>query len=795
MMRGQFMKRGIIFGIIILLISTSVIPATLGSNTGKTKEKNANALPSQMPEKTTFLSIYVFGKTELEKHDIIVSSQDAAAIYSQFQELRIELTAHPFSEKTQRLKQEFLILLEEKNAIPAEVSKEELMALLQPPVSSPHYALKKGFFPFEGKASEFLCTFVSSGTGSALPIIILPRFIPILLTPIPRVFIRWNVKDGLTSCGGLRSGTGFIAYGAQKGVALGFWGIGLTFSLPPIMNFYGLAGYALYATVNADVIDHYPPNNPPEITQTDPADGQQMVPLSTSELRFSIEDLDGDLMSYTVTTNPDVGSGSGGLKPDGVYSIPLNGLESLTAYTCLIQVTDGEDSTEKTVTFTTEPAAPIISNPSPVDGDREVSIDILHLQFTLKDYQGDAMEYTVQTSPNIGSDHKIGVHNGTYTVPVSGLIYGTAYRWFVNVTDGTHWTRKVFSFGTGYPSPFDPFTYGWRYRKQITINHTQVAGDLENFPVVIGITDPDLIKAQIDGDDILFMNGVGASTKIHHEIETFNHASGNLVVWVNVSSISSNQDTIFYMYYGNPNSINQEYPQKTWDSHYLAVWHMDDATPSTIVDSTFNGYKGTKVASDEPIEENGKVGKSQNFDGTNDYIQFANTIIPIGSKTISAWVKKGKTGWQQVFANSQGDGSPNAGTAWCFDDTSGGILEFDLGNAGSPDHYIKVRVPVPDFEWHYYTMVFDSGNPQMYGYRDGALIVSSTKTIGTEAPPNYNLRMGKSNDMYTSYLMKGELDEIQISNTVESPQWISTEYANQNNPSAFLSIGPEESGP
>ncbi len=27
--------------------------------------------------------------------------------------------------------------------------------------------------------------------------------------------------------------------------------------------------------------------------------------------------------------------------------------------------------------------------------------------------------YTVQTSPNIGSDHETGVHDGTYTVPMS----------------------------------------------------------------------------------------------------------------------------------------------------------------------------------------------------------------------------------------------------------------------------------------------------------------------------------------------------------------------------------------
>ena len=117
---------------------------------------------------------------------------------------------------------------------------------------------------------------------------------------------------------------------------------------------------------------------------------------------------------------------------------------------------------------------------------------------------------------------------------------------------------KVFSFETGYPSQFDPFEYGWQYRKQITIDYTQVAGNLENFPVLLSTTDPDLIKAQVDGDDFLFMNDVGPAVKLRHELENFNQATGTLTASVNIPSLSSEEDMVFYMYYGNPNCINQE---------------------------------------------------------------------------------------------------------------------------------------------------------------------------------------------------------------------------------------------
>jgi len=67
----------------------------------------------------------------------------------------------------------------------------------------------------------------------------------------------------------------------------------------------------------------------------------------------------------------------------------------------------------------------------------------------LTDYQGDLMNYTVETSPDIGSGNGINVGNGRYTVSVSSsLNYSTTYIWRVSVTDGTHWTNITYMFTT-----------------------------------------------------------------------------------------------------------------------------------------------------------------------------------------------------------------------------------------------------------------------------------------------------------------------------------------------------------
>ena len=41
----------------------------------------------------------------------------------------------------------------------------------------------------------------------------------------------------------------------------------------------------------------------------------------------------------------------------------------------------------------------------------------------------------------------------------------------------------------------------------------------------------------------------------------------------------------------------------------------------------------------------------------------------------------------------------------------------------------------------------------------------------------------------------GIIDEVRISNSITSFDWVSTEYNNQNDPSSFLSFGPKETGP
>jgi photosystem II stability/assembly factor-like uncharacterized protein len=101
---------------------------------------------------------------------------------------------------------------------------------------------------------------------------------------------------------------------------------------------------------------------------------------------------------------------------------------------------------------------PMFSNENPVNGAVEVPISLQILSVDISDHDGDGFDWSIETSPDIGSSSGTGEGNGTKTCSVSGLEYGTEYTWFVNATDSGSgsWTREVYTFTTSEPPQNNP---------------------------------------------------------------------------------------------------------------------------------------------------------------------------------------------------------------------------------------------------------------------------------------------------------------------------------------------------
>jgi len=185
------------------------------------------------------------------------------------------------------------------------------------------------------------------------------------------------------------------------------------------------------------------------------------------------------------------------------------------------------------------------------------------------------------------------------------------------------------------------FSLNWAYRKKITFDNSAQVENLVNFPVLVKLNSSriDYSKTQDSGQDIRFTDSDG-TTLLPYEIEKWDE-TGDSFVWVKVPQIdaSSNTDYI-YMYYGNSSATDGQSATDVWDSNYVMIQHLKDLTASTTNDSTSNNNDGTKKAIDEPIETSGKIGKGQNFDGSNDYVKMAHSssLLPNDELTVSAWI-------------------------------------------------------------------------------------------------------------------------------------------------------------
>ena len=336
----------------------------------------------------------------------------------------------------------------------------------------------------------------------------------------------------------------------------------------------------------------------------------------------------------------------------------------------------------------------------------------------------------------------------------------------------------------------------WLYRKQLTINSSQVTADLTNFPILVSITDGDLSsKAQSDGDDIVFTLDQG--NQLHHEIESFDSTTGELTAWVKIPELDSDEDSYIYIYYGNPTTDNMQKAIEVWDENFVMVQHMDDVDSSNVNDSTRNNIFGVKGAANNPDEIEGKINKSQDFDEISEYIiyddgDFFNWTPVDDEITISAWfyptVIPGDDENFLFLASQQGNlnyvfalntNSSSQTNLICF------ILNSDWS---SLEGYFGVNWTPTINEWYHIVFATSTaGNNEIY--IDGVAQVVSEFGWDDNSEINANLIYTQATD--TS---RGLIDELHYSNTARSDDWIETEFNNQDDPAAFLSVGYEERG-
>lgn len=363
---------------------------------------------------------------------------------------------------------------------------------------------------------------------------------------------------------------------------------------------------------------------------------------------------------------------------------------------------------------------------------------------------------------------------------------------------------------------------GYSYRRTITVDHTKVdVSSATNFPMLVSGTYSYLAtvanggKVQnSNGYDIIFTSDSSGSSKLNHQVEKYDPTTGEIVMWISVSSLNRLTDATIYMFYGNSSiSTTQENVTGTWNSNYKLVMHLNENTTSATgyKDSTSNANNSVSVTIDgtgSNTNATGKIGTAVQFDGSNDAISIADaTSLDINSSfTLSAWFNVDtlpaslKT---RAIVAKTGDITSSANNT----DTNYS-LSMDNGLSGSGQWQVvtlenishvpktaKYSSSATAGTWYYLTGVFDDSTDTLTLYQNGASVASTGGIGSTPFPNDKAVYIGVDNATALSSFSQyfdGFIDEVRLSNTVRTPNWISTEYNNQNSPSTFYSVGAEE---
>lgn len=345
----------------------------------------------------------------------------------------------------------------------------------------------------------------------------------------------------------------------------------------------------------------------------------------------------------------------------------------------------------------------------------------------------------------------------------------------------------------------------WEFRRKITVHHEQVSGstNLTNFPMVVTLQQDSQLAnhAQSDGDDILFTNAAG--TKLDHEIETYNSTTGALVAWIEVDTLDYDDDTVIFMYYGEPDVSSQQNASGVWTG-YEAVWHLDETTTDESTDSDVHlDSSGNVVAMDNINADDvtAKIGTGQAIDNSGDYIETAadDDDLDVGASddlVISAWVyRTDTTSTDTIIAKKTSSADTAAGWMAQVASADNQARLYVADGTTSEQFAMDTQTTIPSGQWTYLVFVWDedsAANTEIYlnGVDEDAIDVGAAQSAVDSAANALDINIGSESDNNLEW--NGNLDEVRVYKTIPTPDWIATEYNNQNDPAAFYTMGGTE---
>lgn len=355
--------------------------------------------------------------------------------------------------------------------------------------------------------------------------------------------------------------------------------------------------------------------------------------------------------------------------------------------------------------------------------------------------------------------------------------------------------------------------YGYKYVKELLIQESQIpdGASLSDFPVLVQLNDPQLRSVangghieNSSGYDILFYLN-GCATKLDHQLEYYDPVAGSVTAWVRIPALSTSTNTGLYMYYGNATVLSSTSVQTVWDNNYAGIWHLSEdpgGTAPQMTDGTINGRHGTSNGSMSIANSvTGKIGRALSFDEVNDYIRIPDFLY--GQElTVSFWFNQPEVNgnsYQYLFSHGPWS-TQNSLNVYLGEDNitipsetgNRQMLKTNFRDNNDANNFdtLDAGNTLVDGNWHYYCIrIQDFGGATIY--IDGNPVVSYSIWGANSFDPVTDIFIGGREDLHTQRFFGGLMDEVRISSSWRSSNWIRTEYNNQQAPGSFITAGPE----
>lgn len=258
-------------------------------------------------------------------------------------------------------------------------------------------------------------------------------------------------------------------------------------------------------------------------------------------------------------------------------------------------------------------------------------------------------------------------------------------------------------------------------------------------------------------------------------------------LWAKVPTITSGTNTQLYLYYNGEEEDNTEYvgdttssaAQNVWDDNYVGVWHMSQ-DPSggsgCMKNSVSDSRHGTPVGTLDLV--GAQIGKGINFDGSDERVDVSShSSLELNTFTLSFWAQLDNYTTSNGGVGKCGSFFPGpGGTEYNVDFYNGTARGLIRKTAGADADSIDVE----DNNWHLWTLRVN--DEEVHLFKDGISSGSPTaRTIGDlDFSNHYTFHMAGDGYGATSDL-DGVVDEVRISNTDRSEDWIKTTYQSDCN--------------